>query len=149
MLIHALWPKDLGALGKWLYFFSTSAGLGGVAALGAASIAYIGVMRSAQTARVTSLTAQWWENARWASDRLLSVADEDRNQEAEDISEALLSDRDAYTAIATLHHLGESAPDDTTAAFIQRVLGMVLGLDSEDDPDADLDDQDEEDDDDD
>lgn len=80
---------------------------------------------------------------------VFSVADEDRNQEAEDISEALLSDRDAYTAIATLHHLGESAPDDTTAAFIQRVLGMVLGLDSEDDPDADLDDQDEEDDDDD
>lgn len=148
-LAHACWPIELGAVREWLYSFSMSAGLGGVAALGAASIAYRGVTRSAQTARDTALAtaevqrataeaAQWWENARWASDRLLSVSTEDEDLEGEDATVAILSDRDALAAIAALQHLGENAPSDTTAAFIQEVLGTALGLDTAEDDQADL-----------
>lgn len=148
-LAHAYWPIELGTVREWLYSFSTSAGLGGVAALGAASIAYRGVTRSAQTARDTALAtaevqrataevAQWWENARWASDRLLSVSTEDEELEGEEATVAILSDRDALAAIATLRHLGENAPSDRTAAFIQEVLGTALGLDTTEDDQADL-----------
>lgn len=148
-LAHAYWPIELGTVREWLYSFSTSAGLGGVAALGAASIAYRGVTRSAQTAQDTALAtaevqrataeaAQWWENARWASDRLLSVSTEDEDLGGEDATVAILSDRDALAAIAALQHLGENAPNDTTAAFIQEVLGTALGLDTAEDDQADL-----------
>lgn len=151
---HAAWPIELGAVQEWLYSFSTSAGLGGVAALVAASIAYRGVIRSAQTARDTSLAtsevqrstaelAQWWENARWASDRLLSVSSEEAGLDSDDATVAILSDRDALAAIEALHHLGENAPSDSTAAFIQKVLGTALGLDTTGDDGSDLTDSEE------
>lgn len=126
------------AFGEWLYTFSTSAGFGGIAAVVAALIAYRGVRRSAAVARQNARSAQWWENARGAADRLLSA---DNITPGEDDNRALLTDRDARAAITTLHHLGENAPSDIEAAFVQEVLGVVLEVDSGETP-AQTDDQD-------
>lgn len=143
-LMHRTWV-ELAWATPWLYDFSTSAGLGGIAALVAALVAYRGVTGSAAIARNTALETtevqrttaeitQWWDNARWAADKLLTV--DDAEGEGQDLSDedqrvAQLSDSDASAAIAVLQHLGEYAPNDMTAAFVQEVLGRVLGLDNQ------------------
>ncbi|MFC7403280.1 hypothetical protein [Citricoccus sp. GCM10030269] len=139
LLTHSAWPISLHALTSWGYAFSTSAGLGGMAALGAAAIAYRGVTRSADTSRETSLEAQWWENARWSVDRLLSVSDlavEVDNASTEDevndddSNVNLLRDQDAYAAIIMLEYLGENAPSEKARLFALDALGVVLGVPS-------------------
>ncbi|MEW1981197.1 hypothetical protein AB0333_09755 [Citricoccus sp. NPDC079358] len=151
MMAHSAWPIPLHALLAWGYAFSTSAGLGGVAALVAAMIAYRGVTRSADTARQTALEAsnmarntaleaQWWENARWAVDRLLSGSgvSEDAGKESVeldvdviDANTSLLVDEDAYAAIIMLDYLGENAPSEKARSFALDALGTVLGVPSE------------------
>ncbi|WMY78493.1 hypothetical protein [Citricoccus sp. I39-566] len=151
MMVHSAWPIPLHAFLAWGYGFSTSAGLGGVAALVAAVIAYRGVSRSADTsrrtaleasnmARDTALEAQWWENARWAVDRLLSgseVSEDAGNDSFEldvdviDANTRLLVDEDAYAAIIMLDYLGENAPSEKARSFALDALGTVLGVPSE------------------
>ncbi|QCU77152.1 hypothetical protein E7744_02155 [Citricoccus sp. SGAir0253] len=150
-MTHSVWPLSLQPLVAWAYAFSTSAGLGGVAALFAAVIAYRGVTRSAETARRTalesaetarntSLEAQWWENARWAADRLLSASDVTADTDApvgdarildgDEATMDLLVDHDAYAAIIMLEYLGENAPSEKASSFALDALGAVLGLPS-------------------
>lgn len=134
LLLHSIWPISLTSISKWVYAFSTSAGLGGIAALIAAGIAYRGVVRSASVSRKTAFESQWWTNARWAADRLLSASsvqgDEAYAVELEEDYDDLLTDQDAYAAIVMLSYLGENAPSDEAGDFAVEVLGAVLGVDS-------------------
>jgi len=54
--------------GEWL----KSPGFGGLAAVVAASIAYVGVRRSTAVQRKNARTDQWWDRLKWAVELALS-----------------------------------------------------------------------------
>ena len=59
--------------------FVTSSGFGGVAAVVAATIAYLAAGRSSSRARRTAVEQQWWQNVRWLVDRIEGeLTDEDK-----------------------------------------------------------------------
>lgn len=151
----------VGSVGTWLLWltpwpnatlywreFSTSAGLGGVAALLAALIAYRASIRNAdmglkesekarEDERKAAIESQWWENYRWAMGALFTTREEYLTAEDEAALEDLvpdgadrtiLVDPDTAGAIALLEHLGEAAPRIELKRLIQHeIFGAILG----------------------
>lgn len=54
--------------GQWL----TSSGFGGAAAVAAALVAFIGVLRASAVQRENARKDQWWDRTKWAVDLVLS-----------------------------------------------------------------------------
>lgn len=131
--------------------FPTSPGLGGLAAVVAAFVAYTAARKSREATERAGNLAQWWENARWATDMLLtsSIADKAelatgarkwklsgvfsrpswaKGRAADRSGWQELSDPDAEAAIIVLKHLGATAPNTELNAFIMQVMGQVLGV---------------------
>ena len=59
--------------------FLRSPGFGGLAAVVAAAIAFLGVVRSNATKRKADRKQQWWDRARWALDLLLGETETARD----------------------------------------------------------------------
>ncbi len=75
---------DLAGPARWLAGldwggFALSPGLGGLAAVLAASIAYAGLRRAVHQQREAARKQQWWDRARWALD--LTLADDSARRE--------------------------------------------------------------------
>lgn len=66
---HA-WLMDWGSVGHWVDSFVRSSGFGGLAAVVAASVAYRAATRAADQQRDTAARDRWWDQAKWAFDRL-------------------------------------------------------------------------------
>ncbi|WP_375000148.1 hypothetical protein [Aeromicrobium sp. CTD01-1L150] len=58
--------------------FVMSPGFGGLAAVVAATIAYVGVHKTVKSRRAADRKAQWWDRARWALDLTLYDGSEHR-----------------------------------------------------------------------
>lgn len=96
---------------KFAEDFATSAGLGGIAAVAAATIAFLGVRHSSQTSRQSSELGQWWETARWATDHLLI---------------AEIPERDTTAAVITLRHLVFTAPTQALETYAMDVMAEFI-----------------------
>lgn len=108
------WFAGMGAPTlDWLAKFATSPGFGGLAAVIAALVAYRAARRTADAARSSATSQQWWETARWAADKLLMSS-----QGGGDA----LEDADAAPAIVTLQYLGRTAPSAEMSDFTLKVL---------------------------
>lgn len=109
---------DWYAVGSWVDNFVHSSGFGGVAAVIAASVAYSAATRAADQQRDTAARDRWWDQAKWAFDRL-------------DAPETQAS------ALEAFDELLDRARDDSEKAFVQAALrpgldeGVELSADSE------------------
>jgi len=89
----------VSAIGEFL----RSAGFGGFAAVVAASIAYVSSRRGDAQQQRTAQRDRWWDQAKWALDRLDNPATQDG-------------------ALAALSALLERAIDDTEKAFVSAAV---------------------------
>lgn len=92
----------------WLNDWTQTAGFAGVAAVIAAVIAYGGVRRSNRSAAQLAAANQWWEQARWASERLSG------------------DDKSAAIGLAAFAELLEAAPGSTAADFVRAAMGSII-----------------------
>lgn len=106
---------------QWLSEFVKSPGPAALAAVLAACIAYAAARHTAVRAARDSEIQRWWENARWATDRLMATY-----SSAGDFG----GDAAAASAIVALGYLGENAPTRVMEAF---VLGVLSGVATHDD----------------
>ncbi|MCT1998241.1 hypothetical protein M3C58_08550 [Brachybacterium muris] len=137
-------PQSPGAVSSFLHDFALSPGVGGAAAVVAATIAFIAASQSRRESKRAATVAQWWENARWATNMLLgsprapepdgwwkNLRSRRPPQPAQPYGWDELTDSDAQAALTALSHLAETAPDEEHAAFVMAVLEAVLGEDNE------------------
>jgi hypothetical protein len=127
-------PPTPAALTAFLADLIKSPGIGGLAAVVAASIAYTAARKSARSNQQSAAVSQWWENARWATDKLLSSTETTRPDEGLPAGWDALVDPDARAAITALDHLLENAPTPELSDFVLDVMAAVL---DDSDPDAD------------
>lgn len=118
-----------------LYFghFLTSPGVGGIGAVTAACIAYIAATKTLRVnrdkmaaERKERTVAQWWDNARWATDMLLSVRRPGPHTVDRPPGWDLLTDPDAKSAITALSYLSRSAPTTELNVFVTEVMAAAL-----------------------
>ena len=91
--------------------FVTSSGFGGVAAVVAATIAYLAAGRSSSRARRTAVEQQWWQNVRWLVDK----------------AEGSLTDESFLVTIDALTLMGKQAPGKEESLYAQRILEVLSG----------------------
>ena len=91
--------------------FVTSSGFGGVAAVVAATIAFLAAGRTSSRARRTAVEQQWWQNVRWLVDRI----------------EGELTDDGFRATVDALALMGKQAPGTEESLYVQRILEVLSG----------------------
>lgn len=94
----------LGWLGDW----TQSTGFAGTAAVAAAVVAYLGVRRTNRNDAEVAAANQWWDQARWASERLS------------------LDDQSVAIGLAAFDELLEAAPGSKAAGFVRAAMRAVI-----------------------
>jgi hypothetical protein len=92
----------------WLNEWTRTAGFAGVAAVIAAAIAYSGVRRTNRSDAALAADNQWWEQARWASERLSR------------------DERSAAIGLAAFDELLDAAPGSKAAGFVRAAMGSLI-----------------------
>jgi hypothetical protein len=92
----------------WLNEWTQTAGFAGIAAVIAAVIAYLGVRRTNRNDAEVAAANQWWDQARWASERLG------------------LDDQSVAIGLAAFDELLEAAPGSKAAGFVRAAMRAVI-----------------------